>query len=197
MAFPCPFPSRLLTAPRGPPLLPPPHSVPRGSSNPHPRASSNPHPRASSSPALHLSPCLAFLAPQAPHFVCSTSLFLTFFLALLAVPSLTGHLIITCPQTQVCTSTWPSRVPIPFQLLESWPCPHPHQPLQLCTLQSDLQICPRSLTLYLCSLVWLMRQKVSVPFIRDSQSWEILAENIGQAPHLFARKYPPWASLKS
>lgn len=90
-----------------------------------------------------------------------------------------------------------SSPPIPFQLLEAWPCPHPHQPLQLCALQSDLQICPRSLTLYLCSLVWLMRQKVSVPFIRDSQSWEILAENIGQAPHLFARKYPPWASLKS
>lgn len=49
----------------------------------------------------------------------------------------------------------------------------------------------------LCSLLWLMRQKVSVPFISESQSRGILAGNFGCVSHRSARKYPLWASLKS
>lgn len=175
------------TPPSSPRTLPP-----RGSSDRHP-------------PLLRLFvSCSSFVflssfpGAQAPHFLCSTSLFLTFFLALSAVPSLTAFFKSSpVSRHKFAHQLRPLESPFPSSCWKRVRGPLHPRPVQLGALQRGLYVCPPSLTLFLCSLVWLMRRKVSVPFIRDSQSWEILAGNFGQAPHLFARKYPPWASLKS
>lgn len=88
----------------------------------------------------------------------------------------------------------PLRSPFPSSCWKHG-CGHPTDPSNfMCPEMVSIAPLPH-LGLLLCTLVWLMRQKVSVPFIRDTQSREILAGKSCQAPHPFARKYPPWASL--
>lgn len=82
--------------------------------------------------------------------------------------------------------------------------PGPHSHLAAGSIYVGVPLIPQALCIPKCALPsltllldWLMRQKISVPFIHDSRSWGILAGNFGRASRPSARKYPPWTSLKS